>query len=199
MMHINAESGLGRALGKFRPLCGKRIALLEASGLDWSRLATLKEAFELAGAEVVVIGPTLQLEPASGATLRVDVSLADTAPEVYHALCIPGSREAVSALRASPEAAEFVRSFASCGKWIGTLDHGALLLEDAGVARGRTVTSDPSLRAELEQAGASWVPEAVIADHQLVTAQGLAQLEPFVRIASLCFQEKGSEPPPGYH
>lgn len=122
----------------------------------------------------------------------------DTSAEVYHTLCIPGFRRAVAALRRSPEAGDFVRSFASSGKWIGTLDHGVLLLEDVGVARGRTVTSDPSLRAELEQAGAAWVPEAVIVDQQLVTAQGAAQLEPFVRIASLCFQEKRSEPP-GYH
>jgi protease I len=199
MMHLNGESGLGRALEKFRPLCGKRVALLEANGLDWTRLASLKEAFDLAGAEAVLVAPTAELQPRSGVLFRPDLRLEDTAPELYHAVCIPGSPAAVAALRASGEARDFVRSFARSGKWIATLDHGPLLLEDIGVASGRTVTSDPALRAELENAGAAWVSEAVIADQQLITAQGDAQLEAFLGVVSLRLQEKRNDPPPGYH
>jgi protease I len=200
MMQLDGESGLGRALERFRPLCGKRVALLEADGLDLERLATLREAFARAGAEVVVVSPSAELRQSSdGARVQADTCLRDTSPEVYHALCIPGAAGAVVALRSSAEARDFVRSFARTGKWIATLDHGPLLLEDIGITTGKTVTSDPSLRAELEQGGAVWVSDAVIADHQLVTAQGEAQLEAFVRIASLRFQEKRSDPPPGYH
>ncbi|HTA92073.1 MAG TPA: DJ-1/PfpI family protein [Polyangiaceae bacterium] len=200
MMHLGSESGLGRALSKFRPLVGKRIAMLEANGLNAERLSTLREAFELAGAEVILVAPALELRP-SGAngSIRADERVADTAPEVYHALCIPGAALAVVALRNSPEACAFARSFALQGKWVATLDHGALLLEDLGLVDGRAVTSDPALRTELEQSGASWASEAVIVDQQLVTAQGDAQLEAFVRIASLSFQEKRTDPPPDYH
>ena len=200
MMHLYTESGLGRALEKFRPLCGKRIAVLEANGLDLERLAALREAFALAGAEVIVVSPSSELrESSEGSQVQADTRVCDTAAEVYHALCIPGSSGAVAALRASREACDFVRSFARSGKWIATLDHGPLLLEDIGIATGKTVTSAPSLRVELEHAGALWVSDLVITDHQLVTAQGDAQLEAFVRIASLSFQEKRSDPPPGYH
>jgi protease I len=200
MMHLNTDSGLGRALSKFRPLCGKRIALLDANGLNMARMAALCEAFELAGAEVVLVAPTSQLRSTADAEpISADVRLHDTAAEVYHALCIPGSAAAIVALRNSREACEFVYSFARSGKWIATLDHGALLLEDVGLAEGRTVTSDATLRDDLEQAGAAWVAEGVIADQQLVTAQGDAQLEAFVRVASLSFQEKRSDPPPDYH
>ena len=200
-MHLSHESGLGRALDKFRPLCGQRVALLEANGFDFERLATLREAFALAGAEVVLVAstPELATDQVSGrAIVQADVRLCDTAPEVYHALCIPGSRAAVAALRASEEVRQFVASFVRSGKWIATLDYGPLLLEDLGIS-GRTVTSDPALRAELESAGAAWVAEAVIADQQLVTAQGDGQLEAFVRVATLSLQEKRSDPPPGYH
>ena len=200
MMHLDGESGLGRALEKFRPLCGKRIAVLEANGLNAERLTGIREAFELAGAEVVLIAPTSELTALGVVdSLRVDERLEDTAPEVYHALCIPGSPGAVAVLRNCAGARAFVQSFSDTGKWIGTLDHGPLLLEDIGVLDGRTVTSNPELRSELEDAGAEWISEAVITDQQLVTAQGDAQLEPFVRIATLSFQEKRSDPPPDYH
>jgi protease I len=198
-MRLDGESGLGRALEKFRPLCGKRVALLEANGLNLARLDALRSAFELAGAEVVLVAPSSELRPLGhDQPVRVDERLHDTAPEVYHALCIPGSAAAVVALRNSAEACDFVRRFARAGKWIATLDHGPLLLEDIGVTDGRTLTSDPSLRGELELAGADWISEAVITDQQLITAQGDEQLEAFVRIASLSFQEKRTDPPPDY-
>ena len=159
----------------------------------------MKEAFELAGAEVVLVAPEAELRsPSDGSIVRADVRLCDTAAEVYHALCIPGSKAAVSALRGSDEAWLFVASFARSGKWIATLDNGPLLLGDLGLD-GRTMSSDPALRAELETAGALWVPDGVIADQRLVTAQGEAQLEAFVRVATLSFQEKRSDPPLGYH
>jgi protease I len=198
MMHLGAESGLARALETFRPLQGKRIAVLEADGFDPARLTALREAFELAGAEVVVLADELELRSARGAA-EANARLGECAPELFHALCIPGAAEAVDKLRRLPQAHEFVRSFLQHGKWIATLDHGPLLLEDAGVAQGITVTSDPAIRAELEAAGADWVPDGVIADQQLVTARGDAELEAFVRVASLSFLEKPSEPPPGYH
>jgi protease I len=197
-MHL--DTGLGRALSKFRPLCGKRIAVLDANGLNVARLTTLREAFELAGAEVVLVAPTSRVRAtADTEPISADALLHDTAAEVYHALCIPGAAAAIVALRNSPEACAFVQSFARSGKWIATLDHGALLLEDVGLAEGRTVTSDATLKGDLEQAGAAWVSDGVIADQQLVTAQGDAQLEAFVRVASLSFQEKRSDPPPDYH
>src|ERR1700710_1907928 len=103
-MHLTNESGLGRALEKFRPLRNKRIALLEGNGLDLDRMATLRDAFELAGAEVTLISPTVGLlQAGNGSTLSPDLRLNATVPDVYHALCIPGSASAVAALRASEE------------------------------------------------------------------------------------------------
>lgn len=199
-MHLDSSTGLGRALEKFRPLCGKRLALLEGDGFEPERLTNLREAFELAGAEVVLLAPMPELRAlGTGATLTADLTLSQARAEVFHALCIPGAPSAVDDLRRCPEALELVRHFSSSGKWIATLDRGLLLLDDAGVTAGTTVASPPALRAEVEHAGAVWTPEAVIAHHRLVTAQSDAQLEAFLRVASLSFQEKRSEPPPGYH
>jgi protease I len=199
-MQLHSSTGLGRALEKFRPLCGKRLALLEADGFELARLTNLREAFELAGAEVVLLAPLPELRAfGTGVTLTADLSLSQARAEVFHALGIPGAPSAIEHLRRCPEALELVRHFSSSGKWIATLDHGLLLLDDAGVTAGTTVASAAALRSEVEQAGAVWTPEAVIAHRRLVTAQGDAQLEAFLRVASLSFQEKRSEPPPGYH
>ncbi len=199
MMHLENDEGLGQALRKFRPLTGKRIALLEADGCEASRLETLKEAYELAGAEIVLVAPSEQFHDAQGNTITADIAVGNTAAEVYHALCVPGSARAIAQLRNATEACEFVRSFVQNGKWVALLDHGPCLLESIGVSAGRTLTSAPGLREELEHTGAVWVSEPVISDQQLITAQGDAQLEAFLRVTSLSFQEKRSEPPPGYH
>lgn len=199
-MHLDSSTGLGRALEKFRPLCGKRLALLEADGFDLERLTNVREAFELAGAEVVLLAPALELRAlGTSATLTADLTLTEARAEVFHALGIPGAPSAIERLRHCREALELVRDFSSSGKWIATLDHGLLLLDDAGVTADTTVASPPDLRVEVERAGAMWTPETVIAHRRLVTAQGDAQLEAFLRVASLSFQEKRSEPPPGYH
>lgn len=199
MMHLDNDAGLGQALRKFKPLRGKRVALLEAEGFDPHRLETLREAYELAGAEVVLIAPTDELEDMQGKRVSADISVSNTAAEVYHALCVPGSARAIATLRDSTEACEFVRSFVQNGKWVALLDHGPLLLESIGVSAGRTLTSDPDLKDELVHTGAHWASEPVICDQQLITAQGDAQLATFLRVSSLSFQEKPSEPPPGYH
>src|SRR5450755_2565391 len=82
VMHLDTDSGLGRALSKFRPLCGKRIALLDANGLSVARLAALREVFELAGAEVVLVAPTSQLRSTADAEpISADVRVHDTAAE----------------------------------------------------------------------------------------------------------------------
>jgi len=199
MMHLDNDAGLGKALARFRPLCGKRVALLEADGFDAARLETLRQAYELAGAEVVLVALTDELRDAAGKRTAADVAVANTAAEVYHALCVPGSARAISQLRDSTDACEFVHSFVQNGKWVALLDHGARLLESTGVSAGRTLTSNPDLRGELEHTGAHWVSEPVVSDQQLITAQGDAQIEAFLRISSLSFREKRSDPPPGYH
>ncbi len=199
MMHLDQDAGLGQALRKFKPLRGKRVALLDAEGFDRARLETLTEAYELAGAEVVLVAPAEELTDARGERIIAQIAVSNTAAEVYHALCVPGSAAAIARLRDSTDACEFVRSFVQNGKWVALLDHGPLLLESTGVSAGRTLTSDPALQAELEHTGARWTSEPLISDQQLITAQGDAQLEAFLRVSSLSFQEKPSEPPPGYH
>jgi len=199
MMHLHDDAGLGKALATFRPLRGKRVALLEADGFDSARLDTLKKAYELAGAEVVLVALADELRDSAGNRRAADVAVASTAAEVYHALCVPGSPRAISRLRDSTDACEFVHSFVQNGKWVALLDHAACLLESTGVSAGRTLTSAPDLRGELEHNGAHWVNEPIVSDQQLITAQGDAQLAAFVRVSSLSFREKRSEPPPGYH
>jgi protease I len=157
-------------------LQGKKIAFLATDGVEQVEYTEPRAALEDAGAEVQLVS----LEPGSiqgfkhldkGDTFQVDVAVAEADPDRYDALVLPGGVANPDFLRTNPDAVRFVRSFFEAGKPVGAICHGPWTLVEADVVRGRTLTSWPSLRTDLRNAGATWVDEEVHTDNGLVTSR----------------------------
>ena len=118
-----------------------------------------------------------EIHPAD--TFTVDVTVADTSADDYDALILPGGAVNPDTLRQSTEAVGFVRDFFSAGKPVGVICHGPWTLVEADVARGRTLTSYPSLRTDLINAGANWVDQEVATDAGLVSSRNPDDLPAF--------------------
>jgi protease I len=104
-------------------------------------------------------------------TYRVDKPIKDADPSDYDALVLPGGVANPDFLRTDPDAVRFVRGFFAAGKPVAAICHGPWTLIEAGVVAGRTLTSWPSLRTDLTNAGATWVDERVFVDNGLVTSR----------------------------
>jgi protease I len=116
-----------------------------------------------------------------GDEVPVDQLLDDADPKDYDALLLPGGVINADALRMQPKAVDFVRSFFDDGKPVGVICHAPWALVESGNARGHRMTSWPSLRTDLTNAGAEWVDEEVVVDGQLVTSRKPADLPAFNR------------------
>ena len=158
-------------------LQGKKIAFLTANeGVERVELVEPLEAVRQAGAEAELLAPEAgeiqafnHLDKAE--TFTVDRTVGDADAGEYDGLVLPGGVANPDQLRTKPEALEFVRGFFEAGKPVGVICHGPWTLIDAGVAKGRTLTSWPSLQADLRNAGAEWVDEEVRVDQGLVTSR----------------------------
>ncbi|MFE9694200.1 type 1 glutamine amidotransferase domain-containing protein [Micromonospora sp. NPDC005806] len=157
-------------------LQGKRIAFLAADGVEEVEYTKPREAVENAGARVELVS----LKPGSIQSFNhldrsnqypVDVTTKEADVGAYDALVLPGGVANPDFLRTDPEAVRFVRSFFDAGKPVGVICHGPWTLVEADVVRGRRLTSWPSLRTDLTNAGATWVDEAVVTDHGLVSSR----------------------------
>jgi protease I len=157
-------------------LRGKRIAALVDDGFELAELIEPTEALEAAGAQVDVISPqsgTVKGWQHSkwGSEVTVDRLLPEARPDEYDALLLPGGVMSPDKLRMNPQAVQFVKAFADSGKPIAAICHGPWTLIEAGAVKGRTLTSWPSLKTDLRNAGATWVDQSVIVDHGLVTSR----------------------------
>ena len=157
-------------------LQGKRVAILVAEGFEQVELTEPKSALEAAGAETHIISPARDRVQGwdhfeKGDHFTVDVPLDAARAADYDALLLPGGVANPDQLRIIPKAVSFVREFFEAGKPIAAICHGLWPLIDAGVVRGRRVTSWPSLRADLQNAQAQWVDEEVVTDGGLVTSR----------------------------
>jgi protease I len=114
-----------------------------------------------------------------GKVLRVDVPLSKAKPGRYEALLLPGGVMNPDALRPEPSAVRFVKEFFSRRKPVAAICHGPILLIEAGVLEGRTLTSYPSIRTDLRNAGARWINRTVVADRGLVTSRKPADTPAF--------------------
>jgi protease I len=157
-------------------LKGKRIAILATEGVEQSELEQPREALDQAGADTDLISPKGEEihawnENDFGDTFEVDLSLEDARPENYDGLLLPGGVMNPDKLRLQPNAVEFVRAFFAAGKPVAAICHGPQLLIEADVVRGRKVTSYPSVKRDLMNAGANWVDEQVVVDNGLVTSR----------------------------
>lgn len=153
-------------------LQGKRIALLAADEFEDSELTEPLEAVKAAGADVDII--SIKDGPIIGKhATKIDVTkqVDDAISSDYDALLLPGGVANPDTLRMNEAAVEFVHSFFEADKPVGAICHAPWLLIDAGVAHGRTVTSWPSLKTDLTNAGVNWVDEEVVVDGNLTTSR----------------------------
>src|SRR5919201_3838414 len=157
-------------------LQGKRVAFLLTDGVEQVEYVEPRKAVEAAGAEAHLIS----LKPGTiqgfnhldkGDTFEADLAVRDADPGDYDGLVLPGGVANPDVLRTDPEAVAFTRAFFETGKPVGAICHGPWTLVEAGVVKGRTLTSWPSLRTDIENAGGSWVDEQVHVDRGLVTSR----------------------------
>lgn len=157
-------------------LDGKKVAILVTDGFEQSELEEPRAALTEAKAATFVVAPTNDAvkgwnKVEFGDMVKVDVLLRHADSDDYDALLLPGGVMNPDKLRQLPEAVEFVRDFFENGKPVAAICHGPQILIDADVVRGRKLTSYPSIKADLINAGASWVDEKVVVDRGLVTSR----------------------------
>lgn len=165
-------------------LDGKRIAFLTANeGVEQVELTEPMAAVREAGAEAKLLAPEEGDVQAFDHLDKADVfsaaALGDADPGEFDGLVLPGGVANPDQLRTHPEAVEFIRAFFAAGKPVGAICHAPWSLIEAGVVEGRTLTSWPSLRTDLRNAGAEWVDEEVHVDAGLVSSRGPDDLPGF--------------------
>jgi protease I len=157
-------------------LQGKRIAFVATDGVEQVEYTEPRKAVEDAGAQVELISMKPgQIQGVNhmdkGDTFPVDKTAAEANPDDYDGLVLPGGVANPDRLRTDPDVVRFVGAFFEAGKPVAAICHGPWTLIEADVVRGRTVTSWPSLKTDLENAGATWVDEEVKTDRGLVTSR----------------------------
>jgi protease I len=163
---------------------GKRVAFLATDGVEEVEYTEPRKAVEAAGgtAELISIKDgsiqaVNQLDKSN--TYPVEKQVKDADAEQYDALVLPGGVANPDFLRMDPDAVRFVRDFFTAGKPVAAICHGPWTLVEAGVVDGRTLTSWPSLRTDLANAGATWVDEEVYVDDGLITSRNPDDLPAF--------------------
>jgi protease I len=167
-------------------LSGKKIAFLATDGVEQVELTEPKKALEAAGATTEILAPKSGEIKAWkskdwGEKLKVDKAVGHADVSDYDALVLPGGVINPDHLRTEPEAVQFVKDFARTGRPIAAVCHGPWTLIEAGLVRGKTMTSWPSLKTDLKNAGANWVDEAVVVDGNLITSRKPEDLDTFTR------------------
>ena len=157
-------------------LQGKRVAILATDGVEQVELIEPRKALDAAGARTVVVSPKSGSikgwdHDHWGQTIPVDQSLDDAREDQFDALMLPGGVMNPDHLRQNERAVQFVRTFFNSGKPVAAICHAPWLLVEAGVVRGRTITSWPSLRTDITNAGGDWVDREVVTDQGLVTSR----------------------------
>ncbi len=166
-------------------LNGKKIAILATDGVEKVELEQPRAALEQAGATVQVVSlksdeiqaRNHDLEPAG--TIPVDRLVADASVDEFDGLVLPGGTVNPDKLRCNDSAVAFVRDFVNSGKPVAAICHGPWTLVEAGVVRGRKVTSYPSIRTDLRNAGAEVVDEEVVVDGNLISSRSPSDLPAF--------------------
>ena len=161
-----------------------KVAVLATDGVEQVELDRPWQALEEAGAEpeLVSLGGgsiTAYDHLDKGATTKVDAVVSSADPDAYGALLLPGGVINGDLLRADADAVAFVTSFFDAGKPVAAICHAPWVLIEAGVVKGRRMTSWPSLRTDLRNAGADWVDEDVVVDGNLTTSRKPDDLDAF--------------------
>jgi protease I len=167
-------------------LNGKKVAILVAEGFEQSELTGPRKILEEAGAKTEIVSPAQgevqgwnHFDKAD--RFRVDVPVDAAKAEDYDALLLPGGVANPDQLRTNAKAVQFVKRFVESGKPVGVICHGPWTLIEAGVVKGRKLTSWPSLKTDLVNAGASWVDQEVVVDKGIVSSRKPADIPAFSR------------------
>jgi len=168
-----------------KELQGKRIAFLAADGVEKVELEQPREALRQAGAQTELLSLKTgeiqarnhDLEPAG--TVAVDRAVSEASVDEFDGLVLPGGTVNPDKLRLDKTAVSFVRDFVDSGKPVAAICHGPWTLVEAGVTAGRTMTSYPSIRTDLRNAGAHVVDEEVVVDGNLISSRSPRDLPAF--------------------
>jgi protease I len=167
-------------------LDGKRVAILVAEGFEQVEMTAPRQALEEAGARTQIVSPAKGEVQAwkhfdKADRFKVDVPLDAANAEEFDALLLPGGVANPDQLRMNPKAVQFVKRFFDARKPVGVICHGPWTLIEAGVVKGCTMTSWPSLKTDLQNAGAKWVDQEVVVDNGLVSSRNPKDLPAFNR------------------
>lgn len=165
-------------------LSGKKVAILTENGFEETELTSPKKALEDAGATVHIVSPQKERVKAWShdhwsIELPVDVNVEDASMEDYDALVIPGGVMNPDLMRVNPACVEFAQQFLEAAKPVAAICHGPWLLVETGMIKGRRMTSYPSIRTDVKNAGAYWEDSEVVTDNGLVTSRSPKDLPAF--------------------
>lgn len=163
---------------------GKRVAVLATNGFEQSELEVPVKHLRAEGAEVHVVSPErgeiMGWEGKDwGRPITVDRTLSEVDAGDYDALVLPGGQINPDLLRVNPDAVALVRAFWDAGKVVGAICHAPWLLVEAGVIKGRKVTSYGSIKTDVKNAGGIWSDAEVVTDQGLVTSRKPEDLPAF--------------------
>jgi protease I len=167
-----------------RNIEGKKVAILTENGFEEVELTSPMNALEQAGATVQIISPQKDKVKAWdhdhwSIELPVDKNLSDANPEDYDMLMLPGGVLNPDKTRMNPDCVAFAQHFLEQGKPVAAICHGPQLLIETGMLDGRTMTSYPSVKTDLINAGVNWIDQEVVVDNGLVTSRSPQDLEAF--------------------
>ncbi|MEU1984786.1 type 1 glutamine amidotransferase domain-containing protein [Nocardia sp. NPDC019395] len=172
-------------MGQQHNLTGQRVAVLATDGVEQVELVEPRSAVEDAGASTALLSlrsgeiQAMNHDVEKGDTFTVDRVVGECSPDEFDALLLPGGTTNPDQLRQDPDAVRFVRDFFAAGKPVGVICHGPWTLVEADVVRGRTLTSYPSVRTDIRNAGGIVVDEEVVNDHGLVSSRNPGDLPAF--------------------
>jgi len=157
-------------------LSQKKVAILVADGFEQAELTEPKQALDDAGAQTHIVSPNSDTVQGwnhydRGDNFPVNVTLDSANPDDYDALLLPGGVANPDQLRMNEKAVQFIQAFFAASKPVAAICHAPWTLIEAGVVKGRTVTSWPSLKTDLTNAGAQWVDQEVVVDNGLITSR----------------------------
>ncbi|MFK4873268.1 type 1 glutamine amidotransferase domain-containing protein [Novosphingobium sp. ZW T3_23] len=163
-----------------------RVLIVATNGFEQSELTGPRDALNQAGIETVIASPESGeirgwQHTDWGDSVKVDAALDSVSADGFDALVLPGGQMNPDVLRTKPEAVQLVRDFLDAGKPVAAICHGPWLLVEADVVRGRTVTSWPSIRTDLRNAGAEVVDQEVTVDGLLITSRKPDDIPAFSR------------------
>lgn len=168
-----------------RSLSGIKIAILATDGVEQVELTSPRQAYDDAGAKTSLISPLHTIRAWDkdrwGESFVADIPLKNADARDYDALYLPGGVMNPDSLRMNPQAVAFVKAFFEAGKPIGAICHGPWLLVEANIISGKKLTSYPSLKTDIKNAGGTWLDQEVIVDGTLITSRKPDDIPAFIK------------------